>query len=134
MPLSFFIVGPIRYKPKHHNYKRRNQSLPSRLGLLLPQERAKENPPEKEPVKRDHPNKRRTNVAMCDIRFAQSVMESIASLDRSLLFDQLYVGWKRVTSSEDDVLNDADAVLVEKEDIDLSVLARDVSLFIHTDR
>lgn len=71
---------------------------------------------------------------MCDIRFAQSVMESIASLDRSLLFDQLYVGWKRVTSSEDDVLNDADAVLVEKEDIDLSVLAREVSLFIHTDR
>ena len=85
-------------------------------------------------MKRDHPNKRRTNVAMCDIRFAQSVMESIASLDRSLLFDQLYVGWKRVTSSEDDVLNDADAVLVEKEDIDLSVLAREVSLFIHTDR
>ena len=95
--------------------------------MLLPQERAKENPPEKEPVKRDHPNKHRTNEAMCDIRFAQSVMESVASLDRSILFDQLYEKCRDVKCREEYILHDADAVLVEKEDTDLSVLAREVT-------
>ena len=77
-------------------------------------------------MKRDHPNKHRTNEAMCDIRFAQSVMESIASLDRSLLFDQLYGEAKHIKCREEDILHDYDAVLVEKEDVDLSVLAREV--------
>ena len=99
----------------------------------MPQERAKENPPEKEAVKRDHPNKHRTNEAMCDIRFAQSVMESIASFDRSLLFDQLYEESSNIKCREEDILHDSDAVLVEKEDVDLSVLAREVTLLVGND-
>ena len=67
-------------------------------------------------MKRDHPNKHRTNEAMCDIRFAQSVMESIASFDRSLLFDQLYEECSNIKCREEDILHDSDAVLVEKEE------------------
>ena len=61
---------------------------------------------------------------MCDIRFAQSVMESI---------DQLYEECSNIKCREEDILHDSDAVLVEKEDVDLSVLAREVTPLVGND-
>ena len=84
-------------------------------------------------MKRDHPNKHRTNEAMCDIRSAQSVMESVAAFVRSFLFEQLYEECSNTKCREEDFLHDSDAVLVEKEDVDLSVLAREVTPLVGND-
>ena len=66
-----------------------NAPFPLYIGLLLPQERESENPPEEKPKSAPKSYKRRSKKVLHEIEFAQSIANSINSIDHSLLLDEL---------------------------------------------